>query len=159
MSKQLDAWADGLHAAFMDLMSLANRPEADAAMLKAAGVELDRALFPLLSRLGLKAPISIVELADAAGKDHSTVSRQVAKLEELGLVVRVPSKTDQRVRYLAPSRKGEAILARLRAARRKAIAAWAKQWSRAEREGFLERLQMIVRIGNEALPHGSRDED
>jgi DNA-binding MarR family transcriptional regulator len=80
------------------------------------------------------------------------VSRQVAKLEELGLVVRVPSKTDQRVRYLAPSRKGEAILARLQVARRKAIAGWAKHWSRAEREEFLERLRMLVRAGNEMLP-------
>ncbi len=159
MSKPLNAWADELHATFMDLMSLANRPEADAAMLKAAGVELDRALFPLLTRIGLKAPISVVELADATGKDHSTVSRQVAKLEELGLVLRVSSRTDQRVRHLAPSRKGEAILARLRAARRKAVAAWAKEWGRAERETFLEHLKMIVRLGNEGLPQSGRDKD
>jgi len=159
MRKPLDAWADELHATFMDLMALANRPEADAAMLKAAGVELDRALFPLLSRIGLKAPISVVELADAAGKDHSTVSRQVAKLEELGLIQRVPSKDDQRVRYLAPSRKGEALLGRLRVARRKAIASWAKEWGRAERESFLERLKTMVRIGNEALSQNKRDAD
>src|SRR3569623_1782090 len=117
MSKSDDQWADELHVAFMDLVGLMNRPEPDAAMLAAAGVELDRALFPLLSRIGLKAPISVVELGKVSGKDHSTVSRQVAKLEELGLVQRAPSPSDQRVRYVAPSEKGEAILHKLRVAR------------------------------------------
>jgi DNA-binding MarR family transcriptional regulator len=149
MSKRDDQWADELHAVFMDMVGLVNRPEPDAAMLKAAGVELDRALFPLLSRIGLKAPISVVELADIAGKDHSTVSRQVAKLEALGLVARVPSETDQRVRHLVPSRKGEAMLGRLRVARRKAIAGWAKDWDRADREKLLEMLKRLARIGSE----------
>src|SRR5262245_44768496 len=148
MAKSDDQWADALHAAFMDLVGLFNRPEPDDIMLAAAGVQLDRALFPLLSRIGLKAPISVVELGKVAGKDHSTVSRQVAKLEELGLVERVPSETDQRVRLLVPSRKGEAILEKLRVARRKAMAQWGKDWDRAERQKFLETLQMIVREGN-----------
>ena len=38
-----------------------------------------------VERLG---PIGIVELADRAGRDYTTVSRQVAKLESLGLVRR-----------------------------------------------------------------------
>lgn len=159
MGARDDKWADELHAAFMDMVGLFNRPEPDAAMLKAARVELDRALFPLLSRIGLKAPISVVELADITGKDHSTVSRQVAKLEALGLVARVPSKTDQRVRYLGPSRKGKAILARLRAVRRKAIAGLAKDWDRAEREKFLETLKMLVRIGSEIAERSTRSGD
>src|SRR3569833_1286685 len=149
MSQDDDDWADQLHAAFIDLVGLFNRPEPDAAMLAAAGVDLDRALFPLLSRIGRKAPISGVELGKVTGKDHSTVSRQVAKLEELGLVERAPSPSDQRVRYVAPSEKGEAILHKRRVARRKASAGWSKDWDRAERQKFLETLQLLVRTGNE----------
>ncbi|MBN9035823.1 MAG: MarR family transcriptional regulator [Rhizobiales bacterium] len=151
MSTRDDEWADEMHAAFMDMVGLFNRPEPDAAILQAAGVELDRALFPLLSRIGIKAPISVVELAAIAGKDHSTVSRQVAKLETLGLVRRVPSELDQRVRYLAPTEAGDDIIARIRTARRKAIAGWAKEWDRAEREKFLETLKTIVRVGTEVV--------
>jgi DNA-binding MarR family transcriptional regulator len=151
MSKRDDEWADELHAAFMEMIALFNRPEPDALMIKAAGVDLDRALFPLLSRIGLKAPISVVELAAVTGKNHSTVSRQAAKLEALGLVASVPSETDQRVRYLEPSRKGEAILGRLRVARRKAIAEWARDWDRADREKFLDALKMMARVGGEAI--------
>ena len=158
MSQDDDDWADQLHAAFIDLVGLFNRPEPDAAMLAAAGVDLDRALFPLLSRIGLKAPISVVELGKVTGKDHSTVSRQVAKLEELVLGERAPSPRDLRVRYVAPSAKGQVILERLRVARRKAIAGWAKDWDRDEREKFLATLQMIVRTGNEVATQIPDDE-
>jgi DNA-binding MarR family transcriptional regulator len=149
MSKRDDDWADQLHEAFLDLVGLFNRPEPDAVMLREAGIDLDRALFPLFSRIGVKAPISVVELGKISGKDHSTVSRQTAKLEALGLVERRPSPTDQRVSYLVPSRKGEALLETLRQARRRAIQRWAKGWSRAEREQFLATLQTIVRGGME----------
>ena len=160
MSKSDDDFADALHVAFMDLVGLFNRPEPDEVMLALAGVQLDRALFPLLSRIGLKAPISVVELGKVTGKDHSTVSRQVAKLEELGLVERIASPTDQRVRLLTPSSRGAEMVEKLRAARRKAIGQWAKDWDRADRQKFLETLQMIVREGNrvplEGMPPGAR---
>jgi len=156
MSKRDDEWADELHEAFMDLVGLFNRPEPDAAILEAAGVTLDRALFPLLSRIGVKAPISVVELADNCGKDHSTVSRQVAKLESLGLVERGAAEHDQRVRHLVPSKAGRAVIAKLRQARRKAIAGWARDWDRDQRETFLATLQTIVRAGNEVVQDRDR---
>ena len=40
----------------------------------------------------------MVELADRAGRDYTTISRQVAKLAELGLVDRRPSRADRRVK-------------------------------------------------------------
>jgi DNA-binding MarR family transcriptional regulator len=51
----------------------------------------------------------VVELADRAGRDYTTVSRQVAKLESLGLVERRESATDRRVREAAISAKGKAM--------------------------------------------------
>ena len=77
-----------LHAALLDIMAVMNRPQRDEAMVRAAGIPLDRALFPLLVGIERFGPIGVVELADRVGRDYTTVSRQVAKLYELGLVRR-----------------------------------------------------------------------
>src|ERR1700758_1797763 len=96
-------WSDEVHAVLLQIHGYMNRPDIDQAFLARAGVKLDRALFPLLTRIGLAHPISVVELASLVGRDHSVVSRQVAKLVGLGLVDRRPAKGDQRVRLLEPS--------------------------------------------------------
>src|ERR1700722_16216397 len=102
---RMDDWSDELHAVLLQLNGYMNRPDLDQAFLARAGVKLDRALFPLLTRIGRSHPIGVVELANLVSRDHSVVSRQVAKLEALGLVERQDSKDDQRVRLLAPSAK------------------------------------------------------
>ena len=56
-----------------DLVSVLTRPQPDERLLQEAGVGLDRALFPLLVRIGLYGPVGVVELADIVGRDHSTV--------------------------------------------------------------------------------------
>lgn len=128
----------------MDIVGIINRPEPDAAVLAESGAQLDRALFPLLSRLGLHAPISVVELGLVAGKDHSTVSRQVAKLELLGLVARIPAEDDQRVRLLAPTVEGEAMLEKLRIARRAVVARWFSDWNVGDKVQLLALLQRML---------------
>jgi DNA-binding MarR family transcriptional regulator len=113
LSKQIRA----LHGALIDIVSVMNRPQRDEAMIRAAGIPLDRALFPLLVGIERLGPIGVVELADRAGRDYTTVSRQVAKLESLGLVERRESASDRRVREAAISAKGKAMTDRVDAAR------------------------------------------
>src|ERR1700709_1185300 len=60
-----------------------NRPQRDTALIQEAGISLDRALFPLLMGIQRHGPIGVVELARLAGRDYTTVSRQVTKLESL----------------------------------------------------------------------------
>src|SRR6202142_4037067 len=86
-----------LHNTLIDLVGMMNRPQRDTALIQEAGISIDRALFPLLVGIERKGPIGVVELADLAGRDYTTVSRQVAKLESLGLITRHASKTDKRV--------------------------------------------------------------
>ena len=83
-----------LHAALLDIVSVMNRPQRDEVLIKEAGIPLDRALFPLLVGIERFGPIGVVELADRVGRDYTTVSRQVAKLESLGLVKRQDSAAD-----------------------------------------------------------------
>ncbi|ANP45687.1 MarR family winged helix-turn-helix transcriptional regulator [Candidatus Viadribacter manganicus] len=134
-------WADELHLLLLRLSGLINRPDIDERLLADAGIELERALFPLLSRIGVFGPISVVELAAQAGRDHSTVSRQVERLEELGLVERRPSLSDRRVRLLAPTSKGHEILKRLAKVRRKKIKARLADFTDTERDQLIELLR------------------
>ena len=53
----------------------------DDVLLAEAGVSLDRALFPLVARLGALGPMGVVELGEQAGRDHTTISRQLTALE------------------------------------------------------------------------------
>jgi len=137
-------WSDEIHAVLLRLHGYMNRPDLDQAFLARAGVKLDRALFPLLTRIGLAHPISVVELANLVGRDHSTVSRQVAKLETLGLVERKAAEGDQRVRRLEPSATGRRMLDQFALARRKFVSKRLGNWTNEERSMLLDLLQRFT---------------
>jgi hypothetical protein len=67
-----------LHGAVLDIVGAMNRPQRDEALIKEAGIPLDRALFPLLVSIERRGPIGVVELADRVGRDYTTVIREVA---------------------------------------------------------------------------------
>lgn len=113
ISRQLRA----LHGAVLDIVGVMNRPQRDEALIRAAGIPLDRALFPLLVGIERFGPIGIVDMADRVGRDYTTVSRQVAKLESLGLVARRGSARDRRVREAIITTKGKAMTDLVDAAR------------------------------------------
>jgi DNA-binding MarR family transcriptional regulator len=137
-------WTDDLHAILLQLTGVMTRPDVDTRFLARAGVKLDRALFPLLTRIGVAGPIGAVELAALVGRDHSTVSRQTAKLEELGLIERTPSETDGRVRLLRPSRAGKRMLANFARTRRKLMEDHFRDWSDQERKQLLHLLRKMT---------------
>ena len=53
-----------LHGALLEIVAVMNRPQRDEAMVREAGISLDRALFPLLVLVERVGPIGVVELAD-----------------------------------------------------------------------------------------------
>jgi DNA-binding MarR family transcriptional regulator len=134
-------WSDEIHAVFLQLNGYMNRPDLDSAFLARAGVKLDRALFPLLTRIGLSAPIGVVDLAGLVGRNHSTVSRQADKLESLGLVERHAVTSDQRVRLLRPSAAGQKMLAQFAETRRKFLDERLGDWATDERVLLLDLLK------------------
>jgi DNA-binding MarR family transcriptional regulator len=119
-----------LHEALIDVVGFVNRPQNDVILLREAGVSLDRALFPLLVLIQRRGPLAVGELADRVGRDYTTVSRQVAKLEQLGLVARRVGKADRRVTEAIVTEKGQAMSEILDAARerlaRNALAGWSE---------------------------------
>ncbi len=137
-------WTDELHAAALAIADFVNRSDVDARLLADSGVKLDRALFPLLSRISMAGEIGTMALANLIGRDHSTVSRQTAKLEELGLVVRVPSAEDARVRRLAPSDNGKTLIRKVRNVRRKMLERHFRGWTDQDREVLVQLLKRMV---------------
>jgi DNA-binding MarR family transcriptional regulator len=121
-----------LHRSLVDIVSMMNRPENDAAMLEKAGLSLERALFPLLVLVERLGPIGVVDLAGRVGRDHTTVSRQVARLEELGLVQRRAGQADRRVREAVITPQGKAAADAVDAARGRMALALFRDWSQGD---------------------------
>ena len=117
-----------LHGALLSIVSAMNRPQRDEELIKQARIRLDRALFPLLVVIERAGPIGVVDLADRVGRDYTTVSRQTAKLETLGLIKRRESASDGRVREAVITAKGKAMTDMVDAAREKIGRAIFKTW-------------------------------
>jgi DNA-binding MarR family transcriptional regulator len=145
-----------LHSALIDIISVMNQPQRDAAMIAEAGIALDRALFPLLVGVERFGPIGVVELADRAGRDYTTVSRQVAKLESLGLVERREGAADRRLREAVITPKGKAMTDRVDAARERIGRRVFATWDASEIEELV-RLTRKLADAMQALPGGSGD--
>ena len=133
-----------LHGAMIDLVGVINRPQGDTILLREAGLALDRALFPLLVVIERRGPIGVGELADRAGRDYTTVSRQVAKLESLGLVARRTSPADRRVNEAVVTDKGRAMTDAIDAARERLAASILAAWSEQDLEDLTRLLRRFA---------------
>jgi DNA-binding MarR family transcriptional regulator len=145
---------DFLALALIDLVGALNSPRQDDVLLKEAGVSLDRALFPLLVRIGASNSLNVAELAEAVGRDHSTVSRQTAKLESLGLVRRRPGKTDQRAREAAITPDGRRLVKEITKARQRLFDRLFADWSAADIQALTRlnrRLADAMRAGTGSM--------
>jgi DNA-binding MarR family transcriptional regulator len=121
-----------LHAALLDIAKVMNSPQRDERMVREAGISLDRALFPLLVLVERLGPIGVVDLADRVGRDYTTVSRQLTRLESLGLVGRQAGEADRRVRKAIVTPKGKAMTDAVDAARERIGRAIFARWDRRE---------------------------
>jgi DNA-binding MarR family transcriptional regulator len=134
-----------LHRSLMDIVGAMNEPERDAQMLEAAGLSLERALFPLLVSIERLGPIGVVEVAGRVGRDYTTVSRQVARLEELGLVTRKASAADKRVKEAEITPQGKAATDAIDAAREKLADRLFRDWTTEE---FDELVRLMRRLAD-----------
>lgn len=133
-----------LHAALLDIVAVMNRPQRDEVLIKAAGIRLDRALFPLLVLIERFGPIGVVELADRVGRDYTTVSRQVAKLESLGLVGRQAAAADRRVRAAVIAPKGKAMTDAVDAARDRIGRAIFRSWDKDDIDDLVRLMRRFA---------------
>jgi DNA-binding MarR family transcriptional regulator len=132
-----------MHHALLEIVSVINKPERDEAILEIAGLSLERALFPLIVAIGRLGPIGVGDLAGRVGRDYTTVSRQVARLEELELVTRRASGSDRRIREAEITPKGKFVTNAVDAAREQMALALFKDWSRDDFDGLVRLLSKL----------------
>jgi DNA-binding MarR family transcriptional regulator len=137
-----------LREALLDLTGVLNRPQPDAALITLAGINLDRALFPLLTRVERKGPLAIGELAELCGRDYSTISRQISKLEEMGLVLRQDGRQDARVTEVAITKKGRTMTTALDGAREKIMTSLLAEWDKRD---ISELARLLRKLADDAL--------
>ncbi|WP_343553457.1 MarR family winged helix-turn-helix transcriptional regulator [Pantoea sp.] len=135
---------DDLHNALLMIVGTFNRPQRDELLIKESNIQLDRALFPLLIQIGRFGPIGVVELAERAGRDYTTVSRQVAKLEELGLAQRQKNAKDKRVNEAVITAAGKLMTDKIDAARTQIYQNLFAGWQDTERAELTRLLQKFV---------------
>jgi DNA-binding MarR family transcriptional regulator len=141
-----------LHGAVIDIVGAMARPQQDEALIRAAGITLDRALFPLLVLVERRGPLGVVELADRVGRDYTTVSRQVSKLESLGLIERQENAADRRVRAALITAKGKKMTGRIDAAREHMGRAIFETWPQRD----LQNLARLMRRFADAIQAGPK---
>lgn len=137
-----------LREALLDLTGVLNRPQPDAALIAVAGVDLDRALFPVLARVERRGPLGIGELAELCGRDYTTVSRQITRLEAMGLVARQVNGEDARIKEAVITKKGRVMTSALDRAREKIITSLLAEWDQRE---VAELTRLLRKFANHAL--------
>lgn len=135
-----------LHAALLSIVDAMNRPENDKRLIGEASISLDRALFPLLVRIARLGPIGVVDLAARVGRDYTTVSRQVAKLQSIGLVKRQAGSDDRRVHESVVTAEGKAMIDALDAARERLARTFFSKWNKRD---FEELVRLVVRFAEQ----------
>lgn len=85
-----------------------------------------------------------MDLADRVGRDYTTVSRQVAKLERLTLVKRRGSAADRRVRETIISPKGESMTDLVDAARARIGRAIFATWETRDTEELVRLMRKFA---------------
>ena len=141
-----------LHEALVDILGVLNRPQGDEMMVREAGLSLDRALFPPLVIIERRGPIGVVDLAERIGRDYTTVSRQVAKLESLRLVERKASPRDRRVSQATVTEKGKAMTDAVDRARERLVGAMFATWDDRDIEELVRLMRKFADAVTDNIP-------
>ena len=147
----ISAQMKDLHRSLISIVSVMNRPRNDERLIAAAGVHLDQALFRLRVVIERVGPIGVVDLAGRLGRDYTTISRQVSKLERMELVIRHENSEDRRMREAVVSAKGKAITDQIDQARERLARGIFQDWAAED----ITDLVRLMRQFAKALEQGT----
>lgn len=127
----------------IDLVSIINRPDRDKKLIADAGVNLEEAAFRVLVGIGHLQSTSVGDLADLMGRNYSSVSRQIDKLEAAGLVFTYPSDKDSRIRMSELTENGKEIHSLIRRTRQNIMREALSDWTAEEKNSLLNNLTRL----------------
>lgn len=100
--------------------------------------------FGVLTLIAANPALNQSQLARALGIDRSSVVAVIDRLQQRGLVIRVPSVNDRRANMLRLSAEGERLLRRMKRAVRAHEASVLAELSPAERTGLMALLSRLT---------------
>ncbi|MEU7430600.1 MarR family winged helix-turn-helix transcriptional regulator [Streptomyces sioyaensis] len=129
---------DSVETIQQEMTAFARRARASAARMHP---ELSLVSYTLLAHLDDQQGCRATDLAAHYLLDKSTVSRQIAALENLDFVERRVDPDDHRVQVLHPTEKGAQVLANVTASRRQAFRERLADWNEDDLDRFATYLQ------------------
>jgi DNA-binding MarR family transcriptional regulator len=133
-----------LYEQLIQLIDFFNQPSNDQALLEAADVALDYKLFPLFILISRTAPTTVGALAKRTGRSHSTLSRQVDRLEKSGVTLTQAAANDSRVREIVLTEKGQALIQKISVARLNKMGTMLAKISAKDQADLLRILQEVT---------------
>jgi DNA-binding MarR family transcriptional regulator len=106
----------------------------------------------LLMLLEARESQSMGELAEQAGVTLPNLTGTITRMEELGLVRRVPCREDRRKVLVRLAAKGRTVLAQIESIRRAEIRRLLRRLSPAEQENCLTAMRALARAAAEPVP-------
>lgn len=129
--------------ALFEIVTFFNQPQQDRHLLQQADVPLEPAALPIVVRVGRQPGISIGQLADQIGRNHSSISRQVDKLMTAGWLQET-ERGDQRVRQVELTPQGQRGLMQIKVARETAFREKLTDYSNNDRAELARVLQQLA---------------
>lgn len=124
---------DDIFKSLITLVTFFNKHSRDKQMIENAQIDLDAAAFPIFVGIARMEPTNVGKLADNVGKNHSSVSRQVDKLEKQGLVKTYYSIDDARIRLIELTDHGTEFNNLINETRRKIMKETLFDWTKEEK--------------------------
>ena len=133
-----------VHDAFTKLLRWAHRGDVRRSLLGAAAQSLSPNDITLLRSIIKHGPVRVSNLASWQGVDKSTVTPQVRRLEEHGLVVRHGDPGDKRAALLTATGQGRQMLQEIDEIGVRLFARALDGWSSADRQALAALMQRLV---------------
>lgn len=145
-----------VHTGFVELLRWAGRAEIRRRLYGSADEELSPNEATLLEYVSRHGPVRISELAAEQGVDKSTMTPQVRRLEDKGLIGRQPDPADGRAALLATSEKGSGLQDQIGAAGAALFDEILSGWSAEDRETL---GSMFLRFAGQLRQHEHHEQE